>query len=69
MTFVIFDRTENSFAEQTSHFGFVGSVIDGFRFDYLSLTPIQNGFRSRQPNTDFSKIAFDLQIFSKRHGI
>ena len=45
MAFVILYGPKDSFTKQTSHFGLVGSVIDGFRFDDLSLAALKDGLR------------------------
>ncbi|MPM05098.1 hypothetical protein SDC9_51382 [bioreactor metagenome] len=36
MTFKIFGRTKNTFAEQTVTFRLISPVVDGFRFEYLT---------------------------------
>ena len=39
VAFVIFDRTKNLLAEQTAHFGFLRSVVNGFGLGYLAVRP------------------------------
>ena len=52
VTFPVFARSENSFAEQTVFFRFQGSVVNGFRFLYFTAGPFSDFFRRGQTNLD-----------------
>ncbi len=52
-TFVVFYGTENAFAEQTIPFRLIGSVVDGFRLQNLSIRSFQNGIGRSKPDGNF----------------
>ena len=45
MTFIVFYRTEDAFAEQTVTFGFVGTVVDSFGLQHLTTRILKDFFR------------------------
>jgi len=48
VAFVVFNGTEDAFAEQTVTFGFVGTIIDGFRAWEPRLTTFQGFLRAKR---------------------
>jgi hypothetical protein len=45
MAFVVFGRTEDLFAEETSHLRLLGAIVDGLRFGDLAMAPAADGVR------------------------
>ena len=50
MTFIILDRTKNALAEQAITFGFVRTVINGFRLQNFTTRILKDFFRRSQTN-------------------
>ena len=50
MTFIILDRTKNALAEQTVTFGFVRTIINGFRLQNFTTRILKDFFRRSQTN-------------------
>ncbi|MNN67037.1 hypothetical protein D3C81_1826490 [compost metagenome] len=53
VTFPVFLRSKDTFAEETFFFRFQSTIVDGFRFFYFSAGPRTNFFRRSKP--DFHK--------------
>ena len=58
MTFPVFGRTKDSFAEQTVTFRFQSSVVNGFRFFNFTIGPSSDLVRRCQTNTHRLKIIY-----------
>ncbi len=62
MAFKIFYWTENPFAEKAIPFRLIGTVVYGFRLEYLSTGSLQYLLGRRKPNGYFSKGALKLSF-------
>jgi hypothetical protein len=67
MAFIVFGRPENPFAEQASHFGLEGPVIDGFWLGNLTVRPVEDRLRRSQANGNAFEIAAYLLFFFDKH--
>src|SRR5688572_11619890 len=56
VTFPVFNRTKDTLAEQTAHFGLVRTIVDGFRLGYLTVRTLQNRFRRGQADSNFGEV-------------
>ena len=54
-TFIVFNRAENTGAEQAVSFRFESTIVDGFGFFNLTIRPGTNLFRRSNGNSDFIK--------------
>ena len=65
MAFIVFHRTEDTFAEQTVAFRFISTVVNGFRFQHLAARILKDFFGRSQTDGDFSKLLFIFVSFLK----
>ena len=69
MTFPIFNRTKDAFAEQTPHLRLVRPVVDGFGLRNFTVRTLEYRLGRRQTNGNLGKVVVDLFIFSERHAV
>ena len=67
VTLVVFGRTEDTLTEQTVTFGFVGTIVNRFRFEYLTRRDLHDLVRGSQTDSDLSKTGFLIIILFKSH--
>lgn len=68
VAFIVFDRAKYAFAKEAAHFGLIGTVVDGFRFQHLAKRAVQNRLRRRQTNSDVPEIAFKFRFLFRKHS-
>src|SRR5699024_5366882 len=64
-TFVVFGRTKNFGTKETITFGPKSTVINGFRFTYLTKRPRTNFFRRSYTDTNRIKLFFSGNLLKK----
>jgi hypothetical protein len=67
MAFPILHRPKNALAKQSTHFRFIGPVVDRLRLRYLTVRALENRFRRCKTDGDPGEVGVDLFIFSERH--
>src|SRR5688572_22770323 len=55
VTLIIFNRSDNTLAEQTITFRFVGTIVNGFRFKNLTVAAFQDRIRRSKPDGNLRK--------------
>lgn len=67
VAFVILRRTENAFAEETITLWLVRTIVDGLRFEDLTLRIGLNFFRRSQANGNLREVTLYLVVSFKCH--
>ena len=67
MAFIILRRTKNTLAEQTVTFGFIGTIVNGFGFQNLTIRIFQDFFGRSQSDGYLRKVTLYFRFFSKSH--
>jgi len=60
MAFKILYRTKNAFTEKTIPFGFIGTIVNGFRLEDFTTGTLQNLLGRCEPNRYLGKVALKL---------
>src|SRR5437763_1513613 len=68
-TFIIFNGSEDPFAEQTITFRFVRTVVDRFRLQYFTITSFEDGVGGCQTDRDLGESGFRTIFFFDSHVI
>ena len=67
MALIVLGRTKDTLAEQAVALGLIGTVVDGFGFQHLTIRIFQDLLRGGQSNGNLRKVTLYLGFFSKSH--
>lgn len=67
MTLIILGRTKNALAEKSVAFGLIGSVVDGFGLEHLTVRVFQNLLGRGQTDGDLREVALYFVFSLKCH--